>query len=490
MTFQIETVLGALSCLVAILVAARPPCANADTVDDALCPATAIRVSPGESIQRAAFRAGPGGTICIEAGLHRLQQIAPLAGQTFLGEPGSVLNGAQIVGPFERRGTVWSASVTLPRWTATGTCRAGALCSPLPWLFLDGEPLRRVGSRDGLGPGRFWFELMSSRLVIADDPTGRTVEASTLTTAFQSRSPDVRIRGLVIEKYSSPPQIGAIRGDQAVGWRVERTEIRFNMGLGVSVGTDGVVRESVIHHNGQLGGAAHGLRVRFENNRIFENNTAAFDPGWEAGGLKITESRGVTVRGNHVYRNDGPGIWCDIDCRDAVIEDNTVEFNRGAGIFYEISFDALVRRNTLRFNGVNNAPWYWDADIQVAASQGVEVADNDIAVRPGGRAIMLIDQGRRKEDGSLYRTTGNRVHGNRIVFTGSGDAGGVTDTDRLSPNGSIIEAGANSFEANTYTAPLDAPPGFVWGRDALTFAAFQSLGQERKGRLTFGVVPP
>ncbi|MFC7663574.1 hypothetical protein ACFQWF_13935 [Methylorubrum suomiense] len=131
-----------------------------------------------------------------------------MAGQTFLGEPGSVLNGAQIVGPFERRGTVWSASVTLPRWTATGTCRAGALCSPLPWLFLDGEPLRRVGSRDGLGPGRFWFELMSSRLVIADDPTGRTVEASTLATAFQSRSPDVRIRGLVIEKYSSPPKSG------------------------------------------------------------------------------------------------------------------------------------------------------------------------------------------------------------------------------------------------------------------------------------------
>ncbi len=195
------------------------------------------------------------------------------------------------------------------------------------------------------------------------------------------------------------------------------------------------------------------------------------------------------MRGNHVYRNDGPGIWCDIDCRDAVIEDNTVEFNRGAGIFYEISFDALVRRNTLRFNGVNNAPWYWDADIQVAASQGVEVADNDIAVRPGGRAIMLIDQGRRRRTAASIARRATA-----FTATGSSSRGRATRAaSRIriaSPNGSIIEAGANSFEANTYTAPLDALPGFVWGRDALTFAAFQSLGQERKGRLTFGVVPP
>ncbi|GEP11605.1 hypothetical protein MGN01_34500 [Methylobacterium gnaphalii] len=478
----------AVSCLVPILFAVAPIYSLAQNGEPNAppCPATAVRVPAGESIQAAALRAGPGGAVCIGAGLHRMQQVAPLPGQTFVGEPGSILNGAQILGPFARTGPFWATSVMLPLRPRTGECRKGSLCSPLPWLFLDGRPLRRVLSRAELGPGRFLLEPALGRLLIADDPTGRQVEASVVATAFQSLSPDVRISGVIVEKYDSPPQIGAIRGDRATGWHVERTEIRFNAGLGVAVGTNGIVRDNIIHHNGQLGAAAHGHQIRFENNRIFENNTAGFDPGWEAGGIKITEAQFVTVRGNHVYRNDGPGIWCDINCRDAVIEDNIVEANQGAGIFYEISFSAVVRRNKVRFNGANDAPWYWDADIQIAGSQGVEVTDNVIDVRPGGHAIMLIDQGRAKLGGGLYRTTGNRVHGNRIVFSGDGDAGGVTDTDRLSPNGSVIEAGNNSFDGNTYLAPATVSPSFVWGRDPLTFTAFRQLGQERAGSVKLG----
>lgn len=432
------------------------------------------------------MQAGPGGTVCIGAGLHRMQRIAPLAGQTFLGAPGSILNGAQIIGPFVRTGRYWAASVMLPLRPKTGECRAGSLCSPLPILFLDGQPLRRVSARSELSPGRFLLEPSLGQLLVADDPTGRLVEAAAAAAAFESRSPGVRISGLVVEKYDSPPQLGAIRGDLASGWCIERSEIRFNSGVGVSLGRNGVVRESTIHHNGQLGISAHGDGMRIEANRIFANNTAGFDPGWEAGGTKITESRQLTVRGNHVHGNDGPGIWCDIDCRGALIEDNLVEANQGPGIFYEISFDALIRRNTLRRNGAGGSVWYWDADIQIAASEGVEVTDNDVSVRDGGHAIMLIDQGRAKDGGGLYRTAGNRVRGNRVVFDGAGDAGGVTDTDPLSPNGSVIEAGGNSFDGNSYAAPSGTDLEFVWGHDPLTFAQFQALGQEGRGSLNLG----
>ena len=41
------------------------------------------------------------------------------------------------------------------------------------------------------------------------------------------------------------------------------------------------------------------------------------------------------------------GIWLDIDNIDIVIEDNLVEDNYRCGIFYEISYDAVIRDNTV-----------------------------------------------------------------------------------------------------------------------------------------------
>jgi Right handed beta helix region len=50
--------------------------------------------------------------------------------------------------------------------------------------------------------------------------------------------------------------------------------------------------------------------------------------------VKIDLSDGVTFRSNHVHDNVGPGLWCDINCHNVVYEDNLVERNQGAGIFY------------------------------------------------------------------------------------------------------------------------------------------------------------
>lgn len=448
------------------------------------CPAAAVRVAAGESIQRAAIRAGEGGTVCIGAGLYRMQEIAPLRGQTFLGEPGSVLDGSRIVRQSERTGRFWSLTGLYPRHVGAGQCRGGgSACLQSLAVFLDGRALVRVPGRGDLAPGRYVVEAAAGRVILADDPEGRRIEVSAARFAFRSRAADVRIKGLVIQKYDTPTQMGAIRGGEATGWRVEDSQIRMNSGLGVDVGTDGAVTGSTIEHNGQLGAAAQGRRILFADNRIASNNTAGFDHEWEAGGLKITQSEDVVLRGNHVHDNAGPGLWCDIDCRNVLFEDNTVERNLGAGIFYEISADAVIRRNTLRFNGGGHPTWYWGADIQVAAASGVDVSDNTVTVRPDGRAIVLVDQGREKEGGGFYRTTGNRVHDNRIVFTGEGRAGGVTDTDATAPNARVIEEGGNSFDRNTYSAPAGMAPGFIWGRTPIDYAGFREAGQEKLGRL-------
>jgi hypothetical protein len=59
--------------------------------------------------------------------------------------------------------------------------------------------------------------------------------------------------------------------------------------------------------------------------------------------VKIVLSDGVIFRGNHVHDNVGPGLWCDINCRDVVYEDNLVERNHDSGIFHEISYNAVIR---------------------------------------------------------------------------------------------------------------------------------------------------
>ena len=65
------------------------------------------------------------------------------------------------------------------------------------------------------------------------------------------------------------------------------------------------MRNCDIHNNGQLGIGGAGNNIRIEGNRIWSNNIYGFDPGWEAGGVKIAESDGVTFRGNHVHDNKG-----------------------------------------------------------------------------------------------------------------------------------------------------------------------------------------
>jgi hypothetical protein len=259
--------------------------------------------------------------------------------------------------------------------------------------------------------------------------------------------------------------------------------VRLNSGHGISVGTGSRVRNCDVHHNGQLGIGGNGNDIRIEGNRIWSNNIYGFDPGWEAGGVKIAESDGVTFRGNHVYDNKGIGLWCDGDCRNVVYEENLVENNQWNGIFHEISFKAVVRNNVLRHNHRGDRGWFWDAEIVLAASQDVEVSGNTLVIAPGRCGIMLIDQGRR-DNGRSYKTRNNTIHGNEMTFEGAACAGGVSDTKPDNENFAIITDGNNRFDGNTYRVARPSEPArFVWGHTVTDWDGFRRRGLEKNGRL-------
>ena len=455
-------------------------------VSEAPCPRGAIDVVPGQPIQDAVDRAGDGAAFCLKNGIHRMQVIRPKKGQSFHGEGHTVLNGSQLLTTFTREGRFWVASGPDRYGQKHGVCATATPACDLPeGFFIDDKPFAQVLNKESVENGDFFLDHENGRLFFVDDPTKRKVEATIDAFALQSEASNVTIRNIVIEKYASPAQSGAIQSRAAKSWIVENCEIRLNSEAGIGVGDGAIVRGSNIHHNGQLGIGGVGRNIAIENNLIWANNTRGFDFTWEAGGVKLALSHGAKFRGNYVHDNVGPGLWCDIDCHDAVFEGNLVENNYDTGIFYEISSDATIRGNVLRHNGIARRVWFWGADILIAASQNVKVYDNTLTVSPTGCGIMLIDQSRQRTDGKKYKTQNNTVRNNKMLFEGSPCAGGVSDAQPGDENYEIITKGANVFDGNLYQIPRAAdPPRFACGHAIFDWDGLRRTGVEPNGRLT------
>jgi hypothetical protein len=468
------------------------------------CPPGSIPVPVGAAIRALVEKAPPGATFCIAAGIHRVQTIVPKDRQVFIGRPGAILNGAELVADIRRQGDLWVTATPSLEGRPFGTCLPRrARCNDPRRFFLDGQPLEPVAALADLQPGRVYSDAATGLSYLADDPRGRTLERTRLRYAVNNGGArGVTVKGLIVEKYATPAQQGAIFGDEnprATDWLIEGNEVRFNSGSGIATGDRSVVRGNKVHHNGQLGISPNGADVVIENNEIYENNIHGFDAAWEAGGVKAGKVERLTLRGNHVHDNYGSGLWCDVDCRDVLFENNLVERNSDAGIFYEISFDAIIRNNTVRLNGTGRggqqgSAWIWGAGIQIAASEGVSVYGNKVTVAAGSTGIVIVDQGRerlgqpkRKDDSGklFYRTARNTVHDNEIVYEGdTGLSGGASDVPETNPNYGIIETGGNRFERNTYV--LRRPTGarlFIWGHEPVSYDTFRSLGQEAGGRI-------
>jgi hypothetical protein len=459
--------------------------AAAQGVTDEPCPLGAIAVAPGASIQAAVDRAGEGAVFCLQAGIHRMQVIRPKRGQSFHGERHTILNGSRLLTTFSHEGRFWVASGQDQLGRRNGNCaNENPACNLPESFFIDDKPLGHVLSKESVEAGLFYLDYASGRLYFVDDPTERKVEATVAAFAFEGTASDVLIRNITVEKYSSVAGKGAIQGKGGPGWIVENCEVRLNSGAGIVIGTGGRVRGCDVHHNGQIGIAGQGKDILIENNRIWENNTHGFDFEWEAGGVKVVASDGVVFRRNHVHDNIGPGLWCDIECRDVVYEGNLVERNHDAGIFHEISYQAIIRDNVLRYNGFGHRKWFWGPEILVAASQDVEVYGNTLTVAVGGCGIVLVDQGRAMKTGGRHKTRDNKIYDNVTTFEGEARAGAASDVGAGDENASIIEDGNNLFDRNIYRVPRgNAQLWFAWGHAVFGWEELRRAGLEQNGSL-------
>ncbi|MFH8801226.1 right-handed parallel beta-helix repeat-containing protein [Streptomyces sp. NPDC017936] len=176
--------------------------------------------------------------------------------------------------------------------------------------------------------------------------------------AFGGSAPDVTISHLTVQHFVAPHDEGVVNHGSADGWVIEHATIQYNSGGGLMAGNRQRVRASCLRGNGQYGLNAYkptGIGdLVVEGNEIVDNNRDDWEkrrPGCGCtGGVKFWAVDGADVRGNWVHDNRGPGLWADTNNNDFRIENNLLEANDGAALIYEISYNAVIRNNTIRRN--------------------------------------------------------------------------------------------------------------------------------------------
>lgn len=438
-------------------------------------PTGAIILHPGDNISALVSAAPAGTTFYFEPGVYRGVSLAPKDGQAFIGAEGAILNGSAVLSNWTQSGNLW----VIGGQTQQGRVHPNAEFEPgtqrpgyPETVFLDTTPLKPVDALSKVVPGTFYFDYAADKIYIADSPTGHTVEAGKLTDAFHGSGANVTVQNLVIEKYDPQIQDGAIRGGQ--GWTIRDNEVRLNYAVGISAHGDSQIIGNYVHDNGQMGLGGSGNNILVQGNEIAKNGFwSGIDPLWEGGGFKFSNTDHLVVRGNYAHDNKGTGLWTDINNIHTLYEDNVVVHNTINGISHEISYDVIIRNNTLFGNGYGDTRgWGWGSDINIQNSQNVEVYGNRVEMTGGGNGIVMIQQNRGSGTFGTYTTTGNQIHDNTIVDRdGHGYIGGFADY-----NQSGMLNGGNTWSNNQYFMS-DGGGRFQWS-GSKTFTQFEAAAHE------------
>ncbi len=205
--------------------------------------------------------------------------------------------------------------------------------------------------------------------------------------------PGVTIEYLTIEKYTPDGDAGAINQDANTGWTIQYNTVTLNVpGAGAILGTNNVLKNNCMTLNGQYGfqsttvdsGGDDSLttgpyNVNIEDNEISYNDTCDFSGtldnkaiGWSnhnpvpaqdqnpncgtvngdgnEGGFKLWRTNGVTIKGNYIHNNWGPGGWADTDNANTAWTGNTITDNENAAIVEEVSYNFSITNNYMAGN--------------------------------------------------------------------------------------------------------------------------------------------
>jgi len=454
-----------------------------DSIDVALATAsTGTTIYPGQDIQAKVNSYPSGTTFTLKPGIYRMQSISPKANMIFAGEAGAILNGSRLLTTFAKQGGYWVASGQTQQGErrGDGNCLSDSpRCAYPEQLFINGKLLKHVASLSAVAPGAWFFDYPNDKIYFADDPSGKVVETSVTSYAFYSTASGVTIRGLIVEKYASPAQVGAIGGQGGTShWTIQDNEVRWNHGSGIRTGNAMQVIDNNVHHQGQIGIGGSGDNLLVQGNEISYNNMAGFNTHWEAGATKFSHTDGLIVRGNFSHHNHGAGLWTDIDNINTLYENNRVEDNDWRGIYHEISYKVVIRNNIIQRNGFNlplaQAFPVDGAGILIHDSQNAEIYGNTVANNFNG--IGGIESNRGSGKYGVYNLINLNVHDNKVTQPTGRAAGAV----QVVGNNAVFTSQNNHFTHNTYDLGGN-PRYFRWMNGDQTTSVWKGYGMDVTG---------
>lgn len=327
---------------------------------------------------------------------------------TLVGQEGTKIKGTDVW-------TGWSGRVstnTVPIFATDTECQAGTSeCSRPEQVFLDSEYLTQVASSPASGQ----FALDSARrVVLGDEPAGRTVEVTTRDGWVLGAASGVTIDNVdMIGSANSRSGLrSALDNGGYANWTVKNSDLSYGHASVVSMwGNTGLtLQKNVIHHGGQLGVHSYKASLGLYNNTIHTNNIADYDSSWEAGGVKAAAGSNGVWDGNTVYGNDGTALWCDEECDGITISNNTLHHNEKSGIFYEISRNGTIYNNIIYENGWTYGGGLWAAALRATNCDGCEIYANTVAWNQAGIGILHTDRSEQPY------TRNNYVHDNFVYM--------------------------------------------------------------------------
>jgi hypothetical protein len=397
--------------------------------------------APFATITKALAVTPAGGTIVVRGGVYRGALGAIKRKVTIQAYPHEQVwvNGSVVATSFTQGTSDWTTPYTA---NLCDNCYPAQELAPgypaagLPeQVFVDGTPLQQVTSAGALATGTFFVDHANHQIDLFDDPTGHTVEVTTVASAFtmSSAAAGSMIRGIGFEHFGPVFQSGTNVAAMVSAANVTFDNDTFAWSAGRFLGIYGnnnVVTNSKFLDNGLNGLTGNKISgLDFENNEVAYSNYERWDitpsPYAQIGGVKLTGVAYTVMRGNDFHDNYANGLWFDCQSHDQTIVDNLVENNAGHGIADEISANSIIAGNIIAENGRDG--------LKISGSNNVEVWNNT-SVDNGWAQIGVYEDPR---------------HSSTNVAT--------EDTTNVRIENNIFEAGANATKYVFYNMDISNP---------------------------------
>lgn len=470
--------------------------------------AAGTKAAPVRTVTKALTKVTAGQTIVLRGGSYHEYFIVPPGKAVIIQNyPGEAVwfDGASTVTGFAASGSAYrldnwtnlfDASPTYTKGAPDGTAVGWTFLDPAypmaahpDAVWIDNVEQKQVGALSQVKAGTFFVDTGNKRLYLGTNPSGHSVAASTLSQAVSLRAPGTTIRGIGFRRYaSSVPQQGVITTyypDQ----HLENVEVRDSATAGIGIFDTGCTLKNVtISGSGQMGLQANKAdNLVVDNVAIRGSNDQHFNAAPSAGGLKVTTTRGFTLKNSEISGTYGNQFWADQSTYGINLLNNTITNGSRWGMVLEISSTATIANNVISGNAYDGLILSDTDNVQVWNNTIVGNSRAAIAVVQDSRRIQQLnvaghDNRRTQPDLSMPWISKNITVGNNILSGGTADKSSIYHVegyDRVYSGEQMV----TYSNGNVFSRVAAGTPAYttVWGNAGAYATNYATLADFQKG---------